>query len=79
VGILLSPHLKIGTTLVIFRFSGKTLSHMLSFITFDRRGAIKYFDNFEVSTGISSCPHDFLECNLLISVCISSGVVGDKK
>jgi len=52
---------------------------MLSFITFDRSGASKYFDNFKVRTGISSCPHDFLEFNPLISVSISSGVVGDKK
>jgi len=52
---------------------------MLSFITFDRSGASKYFDNFKVHTGISSRPHDFLESNPLISVNISSGVVGDKK
>ena len=52
---------------------------MLSFITFDRSGANKYFDNFKVRTGISSWPHDFLESNSLISVSISSGVVGDKK
>jgi len=36
------------------------------------RGANKYFDNFKVRTGISSCPHDFLESNPLISVSISS-------
>jgi len=52
---------------------------MLSFITFDRSGARKYFDDCKVRTGISSCPHDFLESNPLISVSISSGVVGDKK
>jgi len=52
---------------------------MLSFITFDRSGASKYFDNFKVRTGISSCPHDFIEFNPLISVRISSEVVGDKK
>jgi len=52
---------------------------MLSFITIDRSGAGKYFDNFKVRTGISSCPHDFSESNPLISVSISSGVVGDKK
>jgi len=32
-----------------------------------------------VRTGISSGPHDFLESNPLISVSMSSGVVGDKK
>ena len=52
---------------------------MLSFITFDRSGANKYFDNFKVRTGIPSWPHDFLESNPLSSVSISSGVVGDKK
>jgi len=52
---------------------------MLSFITFDRSGANKYFNNFKVRTGISSWPYDFLESNPLISVSISSGVVGDKK
>jgi len=52
---------------------------MLSFITFDRSGASKYFDNFKARTGVSSCPHDFLEYNPLISVSISSGAVGDKK
>jgi len=52
---------------------------MLSFITFDRSGASKYFDNFKVRTGMSSCPHDFLESNPLICVSISSGAVGDKK
>jgi len=52
---------------------------MLSFITIDRSGASKYFDNFKVCTRISSCPHDFSESNPLISVSISSGVVGDKK
>ena len=52
---------------------------MLLFITFGKRSASKYFDNFKVCTRISSCPHDFLESNLLISVSISSGVVGDKK
>ena len=40
---------------------------MHSFITFDRSGANKYFDNFNVRTGISSWPHDFLESNPLIS------------
>ena len=30
-------------------------------------------------TGISLCPHDFLESNSLVSVSIYSGVVGDKK
>jgi len=79
VGISLSPDLKIGTTLAIFRLFGKTPSHMLSFITLDRTAASNYFDNFKVRTGISSCPHDFLESNPLTSVCISSGVVGDKK
>jgi len=52
---------------------------MLSFITFDRNGGSKYFDNFKVRTGISSCPHDFLESNPLISASISSGVVGENK
>ena len=52
---------------------------MLSFMTFGRSGASKYFDNFKVRTGMSSCPHDFLESNPLISVSISSGVVDDKK
>ena len=52
---------------------------MLSFITFDRSGARKYFDNFKVHTGISSRPHDFLESDPSISASISSGVVGDKK
>ena len=52
---------------------------MLSFITFDRSGARKYFDNFKVRTGISLWPHDFLESNPLISVSISSGMVGDEK
>ena len=51
---------------------------MLSFITFDKSDANKYFDNFKVRTGLSSSPHDFLESNPLISVNISSGVVGDK-
>jgi len=46
VGISLSPDLKIGSTLEIFRASGKTLSHMLLSTTFDGRGANKYFDNF---------------------------------
>ena len=78
-GISLSPDLKIGATLAIFRLSGKTPSHILLFITFDVRGASKHFDSFKVRTGISSCPHDFLESNPLISVSISSGVVGDKK
>jgi len=40
-GIWLSPDLKIGTTLAIFRLPGKTPSHMLSFITYDRSGASK--------------------------------------
>jgi len=53
--------------------------HILLFITFDGRGASKYFDSFKVRTGIASCPHDFLESNPLISGSISSGVVGDKK
>jgi len=52
---------------------------MLSFITFGRSGASKYFDNFKVRTGMSSWPHDFLESNPLIIVSICSGVVGDKK
>ena len=52
---------------------------MLSFITFDRSGANKYFDNFKVRTGMPSWPHDFLESNPLISVSISSGVVRDTK
>jgi len=78
VGISLCPNLKIGTTEAIFRLSGKTPSHMLSLTKFDRRGACKYFDNFRVRTEISSCPHDFLESNPLMSVSISSGVVGDK-
>ena len=52
---------------------------MLSFMIFDRSGANKYFDNFKVRTGRSSWPHDFLESNPLISVSISSGVVGDTK
>jgi len=52
---------------------------MLSFMTFGKRGASKYFDNFEARTGISSCPHDFLESNPLMSASISSGVVGCKK
>ena len=52
---------------------------MLSFITLDRTDASKYFDTFKVRTGISSCPHDFLESNPLTSVSISSRVVGDKK
>jgi len=49
---------------------------MHSFITFDRRGASKYFDNFTTRTEICSYPHDFLgsinECEY------SSGVTGDK-
>jgi len=60
----LFPNLKIGTTLAILRLSGKTPSHMHSFLTFDRRGASTYFDNFKARTGISSCPHDFLESNV---------------
>ena len=51
---------------------------MLLFLTFDR-SANKHFDNFKVGTGVSSCSHDFLESNPLISVSISSGVVGNKK
>jgi len=52
---------------------------MLSLITFDRSGASKHFDNFKMRTRIPSCPHDFLESHPLISLSISSVVVGDKK
>jgi len=72
-----SPYLKIGTTLAIFWLSEKTPSCIHSFITFDRRGVSKYFDNFKAHR-ISSYPHDFLEFNPWMSVSISSGVVGDK-
>jgi len=59
-GILLSPNLEIGTTLVILRLSGKMSSTMRSFITFDKGGASMYFDNFQMHTSISLIHMTFL-------------------
>jgi len=59
VGIFLTPNLKIVTILAIFGLSGKTTSHVHSFITFDRKGVSKYFNNFKAGTGILSYPQDF--------------------
>jgi len=38
---------------------------MLSFITFDRSGANKYFDNLKVRTGMSSWPNNMVNCSIL--------------
>ena len=60
VEILLSPELKIGTTLAIFRLLRKTPSHMHLFITFDRRGSSHYFENFKLAPKYHRI-HDFKE------------------
>jgi len=78
VGISLCLDLKIDATLAIFRLWGKILSHIHSFITFERRGASMHSDYFKARTRISLYPHDVFESNPLISLSISSGLVGYK-
>jgi len=61
----------------VVRKDTNAVQHMCTFIT-DERSASKYFDNFKAYTGMSYPPHDFFESNPLMSVRISSGMVGEK-